>query len=78
MSQAQVNDVVCRVWAEYRQMPGLALDVAQAGRLWNLDERLCQRILDTLVELQLLLVTSRSTYVRRDRSDTVTRLSPCS
>ncbi len=46
MPETQANDVLNRVWAEYREMPGLALNVAQARRLWNLDERQCQGILD--------------------------------
>ncbi len=65
MSETQVTEVLNRVWAEYREMPGLALNVAQARRLWNLDELQCQGILDKMVELELLCLTSRGMYVLR-------------
>jgi hypothetical protein len=66
MPPIPVDELVRRAWAEYREMPGLTLTVSQARRLWNLDERLSRGILDTLVSLQLLRVTSRGTYVLRD------------
>jgi len=37
-----------RIAAEFREMPGLVLSVAQASRLLGLDEPACQRILATL------------------------------
>jgi hypothetical protein len=60
------NDLVCRVWADFREMPGLMLSVSQARRLWNLDESVCQGILDVLVDLQLLRRNARGLYLRRD------------
>ncbi len=68
MAEVPVGDIPRRVWAEYREMPGLALNAAQARRLWNLDEIQCQEILDMLVELQLLRLTTRGTYVVRDEA----------
>jgi hypothetical protein len=66
MQTIAVNDLVYRAWAEYREMPRLKLSVRQARRLWNLDESVCQGILDVLVDLQLLCRNTRGLYVRRD------------
>ena len=43
-----------RVLGEYREMPGLALTVEQARRLWGCDAVTCQRIVDVLVERHVL------------------------
>ena len=43
-----------RVLGEYREMPGLALTVEQACRLWGCDADACQRVVDVLVERHLL------------------------
>jgi hypothetical protein len=55
------NDVadvlIGRVFGEFVEMPGLRLTVAQAKRLWDLDEQTCVRILDRLVEFGLLCRT---------------------
>lgn len=36
------------IQAEYTQMPGLALTLPQAQRLWGLDERTCRGLLEGL------------------------------
>ena len=46
--------LVDRVQGEYREMPGLALTIEQARRLWECDVVTCQRIVDVLVERQVL------------------------
>jgi hypothetical protein len=46
--------VVERVLGEYREMPGLALTIEQARRLWGCDALTCQRIVDVLVERHVL------------------------
>lgn len=46
--------MVDRVLGEYRQMPGLALTIEQARRLWGCDAVTCQRIVDVLVERHVL------------------------
>lgn len=38
-----------RVRGEFREMPGLALTLAQAGRLWSLDAATCSEVLSQLV-----------------------------
>ena len=46
--------LVDRVLGEYQEMPGLALTIEQASRLWGCDAGTCQRIADVLVERQML------------------------
>ena len=46
--------LVERFLGEYREMPGLALTVEQARRLWGCDAVTCQRIVDVLVERHVL------------------------
>ena len=46
--------LVDRVLGEYREMPGLALTIEQARRLWGCDVVTCQRIVDVLVERHAL------------------------
>ena len=46
--------LVDRVLGEYREMPGLALTIERARRLWGCDAVTCQRILDVLVERHVL------------------------
>lgn len=53
-----------RIRSEYREMPGLTLTVAQAQRLWALDQPACERVLGTLVESGFLRRTGRGAFVR--------------
>ena len=46
--------LVERALGEYREMPGLALTIEQARRLWGCDAVTCQRIVDVLVERHVL------------------------
>ena len=43
-----------RIRGEFREMPGLKLTLAQAGRLWSLDTNTCRRVLLELVETGFL------------------------
>ena len=43
-----------RILGEYREMPGLALTMAQAGRLWGCDRVTCQRVVGLLVDRGIL------------------------
>ena len=51
---ARREAILRRIAAEFREMPGLVLSVAQASRLLGLDESACQRILATLEHEGLL------------------------
>lgn len=46
-----------RIQAEYAEMPGLSVTLAQAQRLWALDRQTCERILMALVERGVLRKT---------------------
>jgi hypothetical protein len=52
-----------RVRAEYDEMPGLCLTLAQAARFWQLDRHSCEQALEDLVR-DGYLVKSRTGYVR--------------
>jgi hypothetical protein len=43
-----------RVRGEFREMPGLSLTLAQAGRLWSLDVSTCSEVLSILVDAGFL------------------------
>jgi hypothetical protein len=60
-----VTDLVPLMRAEYLEMPGMRLTLAQAARLWNTDTVLCARALQNLVEIGFLChIDDR--YVRVD------------
>jgi Fic family protein len=60
----RLDDLLTRVRAEYVEMPGLSLTLAQAQRLWTLDQATCASVLRTLVERRFLRTTARGRYVR--------------
>lgn len=59
-----LDDVLPRIRAEFREMPGLILTAPQAARLWGLDPSLCVALLDALVEQRFLATTSNGSFVR--------------
>ena len=56
--------VVDRVRAEFVEMPGLELTLAQAVRLWTLGVVDCRHVIDALVDVGFLKWTARRTIVR--------------
>jgi hypothetical protein len=60
------RQLLMRIRMEYVEMPGLRLTSRQAGRLWNLDQAMCEEILATLVQELFLSRTSDGAYLRRD------------
>ena len=59
------REAILRVEGEYREMPGLSLTLAQAARLWGLDQGTCERVLTNLVDRRILRRAWNGTYVRR-------------
>jgi hypothetical protein len=53
-----------RAQAEFLEMPGLQLTVAQAARLWHFDSTLCNAVLTRLVEQRFLVETSKHSFAR--------------
>ena len=61
---AALHDLLRRIESEYREMPGMCVNAAQAQRLWGLDSITCAFVLATLVERRILRRTPRGTYVK--------------
>jgi hypothetical protein len=57
---------VQRVKAEFMEMPGLTLTLAQAARLWAFDPAFCAAVLAALEETRFLVRTRRSAFARPD------------
>ncbi|HEY7189843.1 MAG TPA: hypothetical protein VH436_24975 [Vicinamibacterales bacterium] len=57
-------DALRRAQAEFLEMPGLTLTVAQASKLWCFDSELCTEVLSTLVERRFLVRTRHETFAR--------------
>jgi hypothetical protein len=53
-----------RVRGEFREMPGLTLTLAQAGRLWSLDADTCRDVLTQLVTSGYLCRRTDGAYCR--------------
>jgi hypothetical protein len=70
------DDLLNRMRGEFLEMPGLRLTRPQAQRLYGLDEALCQRALDRLVETSFLSIKSNGTYGRRSDSIDSARPNP--
>ena len=49
-----VEQMLCRIEGEFREMPGLRLTCRQAQRLWNLDQLVCESLLAALVDVRFL------------------------
>ena len=45
--------LVTRVRAEFMEMPGLRLSIAEATRLWGMDHSVCSTVLESLVRMDL-------------------------
>jgi hypothetical protein len=58
--------LVSRIRAEFSEMPGLLLTLAQAGRLFGLTHDACARILSALAREGLLRRHDDGTYGRSD------------
>lgn len=60
---ATTTDWVHLVQAEYMEMPGLQLTKAQVRRLWSLEEKTCDAVLEQLLAMHVLRRTPRNAYV---------------
>jgi hypothetical protein len=61
---SDITTLLTRVRAEFREMPGLHLTLAQASRLWHLDPAVCRTVLHTLVMERFLLCTRSGAFTR--------------
>jgi hypothetical protein len=53
-----------RICSEFLEMPGLQVTLAQARRLWGLDECVCVDVLESLVEAKFLCRRGHDSYAR--------------
>ena len=60
--------ILCRIRAEYREMPGLKLTAPQAQRLLGLDRESSDGLMAGLVTSGFLARTRDGAFVRRDLS----------
>jgi hypothetical protein len=58
-----LESLATRIRGEYREMPGLRLTVPQACRLWQIDARTCETLLDQLVRDAFLAKTDHGAYI---------------
>jgi hypothetical protein len=58
--------LVHRIRAEFMEMPGLRLTLAQATRLWRLEPAVCQEVIDLLVDSHFLRWTASGMVTRAD------------
>jgi Fic family protein len=65
MHTMDLHDVVELMQMEYAEMPELKLTLRQAQRLWNVSTALCERALETLINMGFLARTSDGAYIRR-------------
>ena len=63
-----MNELVGRIRAEFLEMPGLRLTKAQAQRLWGLDGKACDALLDALVDAKFLFRTRDGAFMRSDQA----------
>jgi len=61
------RDLQLRIQAEFREMPGLKLTLAQASRLFNVDATRCERALRQLVAAGALRIDERSFVLTQPR-----------
>ena len=58
-----------RVRGEYREMPGMALTISQATRLWQLERHTCEALLNLLVKDGFLVQTAAGTFISAAHAD---------
>jgi len=53
-----------RIRAEFLEMPGLCLTLEQSRRLWCLEPRVCEALMNSLIASRFLRRTNRGLFVR--------------
>lgn len=61
-----MNQLIPSIRKEYLDMPGVALTLPQAARLWDVDEHTCQDALETLISAGFLTLRDDGRFARRD------------
>lgn len=63
LDQSDVRDWLRLIQAEYLEVPGLHLTKPEVQRLWALEPRTCDAVLDALVATHFLKKTPRDEYI---------------
>jgi hypothetical protein len=63
MSMSRHEQILERLRAEYREMPGMRLTLEQVRRLCGIEQPLCKVALEALVEAKFLHLGSDGAYV---------------
>jgi hypothetical protein len=58
------SGLIERILGEYREMPGLALTMIQAQKLWGCDAHTCRCVMQRLVEQRMLRWSRHDRLVR--------------
>lgn len=66
--RAAQEETLRRVRAEFLEMPGLKLTVAQAQRLWGVDRNTCEAVIDALTTSRFLARTRDGAVILRAAS----------
>ena len=69
----QSRALINRIRSEFLEMPGLQLTLSQASRLWGLEARACQHVIDSLIDASFLRWTPKGTVVRAEAGASVLR-----
>ena len=59
-----VRDLARQIEAEYAEMPGLSVTLAQAQRLWGIDYPTCIAVFRVLTDRAVVRRTPRGQYIR--------------
>lgn len=62
-----IQELTRRIQAEYAEMPGLSVTLAQAQRLLATDRQTCTTVFKALIRRGVLRRTAQGRYVRCDR-----------
>lgn len=65
LQELAAQDLALRVHGEFKEMPGLRVNLQQAQRLWGLDAARCEAILNALVDTGLLMCTRERLFALR-------------
>jgi DNA-binding IclR family transcriptional regulator len=63
MSTSRPEQILERLRAEYREMPGMRLKLEQVQRLCGIEQPLCKQALEALVEAKFLRLGPDGAYV---------------
>jgi hypothetical protein len=65
-SVGRLHDLAWLVHAEFQEMPGMRLTLAQARRLWNLSPEDCAAVFEHLLSSGMLAEDQQHRFCRRE------------